>query len=110
MLLLIPIFNLAMIFSGAKSNGWYNFYRLRKTSEKQWKADTITSKGTAMKTLGVICNIVLIVLSCWAFMDQYPHPKEYGFKIYALWVLLTPIISLLAIFHNRANIKLQGQD
>ena len=56
-----------------------------------------------VKLVAVISNIALIGFACWAIMDQHPHPKESGVIAYAVLILLTPILSLIAILAGRAN-------
>jgi hypothetical protein len=56
--------------------------------------------GTLTKTVAVICNIVLLGFACWAIMSQYPHPEEEGVVAYTVLVVLTPILSLLALFRK----------
>lgn len=46
--------------------------------------------------MAIICNVVLIGFVCWALVDQYPHPHENGFTAYAVLIVLTPILSVVA--------------
>jgi len=65
------------------------------------------SKSATMKIVVGIFNIVLLGFTCWALVDQYPHPNEEGFIPYVVLVMLTPILSLVALFSTgRAATKL----
>ena len=55
-------------------------------------------KNAVMNIVAIICNIILLGFTCWAFVDQYSHPRESGFVAYAVFVVLTPILNLAAIF------------
>jgi hypothetical protein len=61
-----------------------------------------------MKILAIICNIVFIGFVCWAFVDQYPHPKEEGIIAFTVLMVLTPILSLVALFLSGAGDYLSG--
>ena len=103
LLLLVPVLNLVMIFLGTKNHSWLSFEIKSKSSEEQKrKTNNLFSEGTFNNTLVIISNILLLGFSCWAIIDQYPHPKEDGLIIYILVVFLTPILSSLVIFRNRA--------
>ncbi len=47
--------------------------------------------------IGVLCNVLLLGTACWALYDQYPHPDERGFSEYVVVILLTPILSIVAL-------------
>ena len=47
--------------------------------------------------IAVLCNVWLLGTACWALYDQYPHPDEQGFVAYVTVVLLTPILSIVAL-------------
>jgi hypothetical protein len=56
-----------------------------------------------MKIVAVICNIVLLAFTCWAFVDQYPHPEEDGLIAFTVLMVLTPILSLAVLFRRGAG-------
>jgi hypothetical protein len=107
LLLLVPILNLVVIFLGAKRNGWFSFDLKRKASEVKSKNDDFSYRGTILKTVTIISNTVLLGFSCWAFVSQYPHPNEDGFIAFVLLLLVTPILSSIAILLNRSIFRLQ---
>jgi hypothetical protein len=49
----------------------------------------------------VLSNLVLLAFSSWAIVDQYPHPEDGGVIPYAVLVVVTPIISLVALLGRR---------
>ncbi len=96
-LLLTLILNSAVIFFGGAGS------RLRNKEEgleQGEKAGNLSSAGTVMSVVAIICNAVLLGFICWAFVDQYPHPEEEGFLAYAVLIALTPILSLVALFRR----------
>ena len=105
LLLLVPILNLLMISTGAKSNGWFNTVVKRREPEDQGKVENLSFTGTIMKALVVTSNIILLGFSLWAFISQYPHPRESGFIAFIILLLLTPVLSSFAIIRNRANLS-----
>ena len=105
LMLLVPVLNLLLIIRGA-NHRWFNFAIKRQVSEERMrKIKNLFSKGVIMNALVILSNILLIGFTCWAIVDQYPHPNEDGYLIYVLVVFLTPILSSLAIFRNGANIR-----
>jgi hypothetical protein len=60
----------------------------------------LSSTSSAIRIVTIICNIVLFGFICWAFMDQYPHPKEEGFVAYAILTVLTPILNLVVLLQS----------
>jgi hypothetical protein len=58
------------------------------------------SPGSGMRTAAILCNIVMFGLSCWALVDRYPHPEEDGFVAYVLVVVVTPILSVVALLRS----------
>lgn len=51
----------------------------------------------------IAANILLLGFSAWAVIDQYPHPEEPGVLEFTLVVLLTPILSIVAIVRDAAG-------
>jgi hypothetical protein len=97
-LILTLIFNFVVIFLSGANDGWLNLHMKRKSGEGQKKIDHLTSTSTIMRIVAIICNIVFIGFVCRAFVDQYPHPKEYGFIAFTVLMILTPILSLVVFF------------
>jgi hypothetical protein len=98
LLLLVPVFNLAMILYYSTGIGWLDFRLKRKPLDKDARADGLSSKIPTSKIVTIICNIVLLGFSCWVFIDQFPHPKEEGLIFFIVIVFLTPILSSIALF------------
>lgn len=57
----------------------------------------------AEKNVAEIANLALLVLIGWAFMAQYPHPREAGFVPYLLLALFTPALSVAVLFFQRGG-------
>jgi len=63
-----------------------------------WKSGVLSSRSITLARAAAVGNIVLLGCFCWAFLDQYPHPKEDGFVAYVVLSLLTPIVSAVTLF------------
>lgn len=101
--LLVPILSSIVIFRSTENNGWLSFSMKRKALEGQRKIDKLSSTNPILKIVAIICNIVLVGLSYWAFVSQYPHPKEEGFLLFIVILFLTPILSSIAILRSGAD-------
>ena len=96
LLLFVPIFNLVIILRNRADNGWLDFHMKMEVLKEQPKPDELFSKIHILKIVTIICNILLLGFSCYAFVNQYSqHPKESGLILYAVIVFLTPILSLM---------------
>lgn len=100
LLLMVPVLSLFMIVPGKEGNGWFSFIMKRTIREDQGKIDILSSFNTIMKIAVVISNGILFGFSCWTLVSQYPHPEEEGLLLYTILVLLTPVLSVLAIFQT----------
>jgi hypothetical protein len=63
------------------------------------------SMSRMMKSVAVVCNIVLLGFAAWAIVSQYPHPEEEGVVAYTVLVVLTPILSIAALLRSRVRQK-----
>ena len=88
LLLLVPILSAVVLLRGMMPPG-------QKAHCDPSSGSPLARRGTAF------CNLVLIGFSGWAIVDQYPHPEEGGVIPYAVLVLFTPVITLLALFGSR---------
>ena len=79
------------------------FSMKRKASEQRKKIDDLFSTNTVMRFVAIVCNIVLLGFTGWAFVDQYPHPEEDGLIAFTVLMVLTPILSLVALFRGGGN-------
>lgn len=101
--LLTLILNPVVIYRSGVRDGWLGLPVKRKAPVDQNKIDDQSSRGTIMRMLAIICNIVFLGFVCWAFVDQYPHPEEDGFLAFAVLMVLTPVLSLVVLFFSRAG-------
>jgi len=101
LLLFVPIFNLIIIFNSRANNDWLDFHLKRKAAEGRMKTDDTSIRRPVLKIIAIICNIVLLGFSVWAFASQYPHPKESGFILFAVIVFITPVLSLVTLAFNK---------
>lgn len=96
LLLFVPIFNLIVILRNREDYGWLDFHMKMEVLKEKPKHDELLSKIRILKIVAIICNIVLLGFACYAFVNQYSqHPKESGFILYAVIVLLAPILNLV---------------
>jgi hypothetical protein len=101
LLMLIPVFTVFAITRSGAGDGGPNLHSRRKTAEAQPRTGVFSSAHTAIARVAAICNVVLLVFVCWAFVDQYPHPEEDGFIAFAALTVLTPILSGVMLFRSR---------
>lgn len=101
LLLLVPVLNLVVIMRNRSIMKGPVFQGKKKTSEEKNSMLSPFSISPALKIAVVICNVVLLGFCVWAFMEQYPHPKEHGYIAYLLVVGLTPVLSSVAILFRR---------
>lgn len=100
---LILILNALVIFRSGMSHGWLGFQMKKRTLEELMKIDQLFSTNAVIKIITIISNFILLGVSCWAFVSQYPHPKEEGFIVFTLLVFLTPVISIYAVLIDRVK-------
>ena len=102
-LLLTLILSSVVISRSGARDSWLGLQMKRKALEEQEKAVDLSSTSTVMRVVAIICNIILLGFTCWAFVDQYPHPEEDGVIAFAVLMVLTPILSLVVLFRNGAK-------
>lgn len=100
LVLLVSALNLLVIFNNGKESKWLIMLMKNKVTDKQTKVDNLSSNYPVLKITVIICNLILFILSCWAYLTQYPHPKEEGFILYTVLLLLTPVLSSFAVFYR----------
>ncbi len=64
------------------------------------RPSTLPGSGTTTLRLAAICNLVLLALVCRAVIG---HPNEPGFVPYAVLMILTPLLSAVALFRYKPN-------
>jgi len=67
------------------------------------------SLGTLMKIITVLSNVVLLGFTCWAIIDQHPHPKEAGLLEFELLAVLIPLLSAAAALHKGGGARRLSQ-
>jgi cytochrome bd-type quinol oxidase subunit 2 len=53
--------------------------------------------GASVPGLAVLCNLVLLVVTCWAAAAQYPYPEGPGIIPFVALAILTPVLSLATL-------------
>ena len=53
--------------------------------------------GAGVPGLAVLCNLVLLGVTCWAAVAQYPYPEGPGIIPFVALAILTPVLSLAAL-------------
>jgi cytochrome bd-type quinol oxidase subunit 2 len=53
--------------------------------------------GGSLPGLAVLCNLVLLGVTCWAAVAQYPYPEGPGIVPFVALAILTPVLSLAAL-------------
>lgn len=63
-----------------------------------WKIRLINSSvNRTVKIVAIISNIIFLGFACWAFINEYPHPKEDGFITFVVIMFLTPILNMVVL-------------
>jgi hypothetical protein len=101
LLLLVPILNIVLMFGSRVNYSRLTFNVKFKTSEEQKEVDNLSSIYLFMKIVAIILNVVLIGFICWTFISQHPGGSLILFL--ALFVILTPVLSLITITISRTN-------
>ncbi len=70
--------------------------------DRQQRADAARgARPGPWRVVAAILNALLLVGTCAAIVDQYPHPAEPGFIPYVVVSLMTPTLSLVALLAGR---------
>ena len=99
-LVLVPIFSLVVLLQDRAGRGGAGVPVKQDARPAEKKGGGRLSPGPALRTAAIFCNIVMLGLSCWALVDQYPHPEEDGFLAYVLVVMVTPILNMVALLRS----------
>ncbi len=59
--------------------------------------------SAVMTNVAILCNVVFLIRSVWAFIQQYPHPKEDGFVAFIVLMATTPIFSIFVLARSGAG-------
>jgi hypothetical protein len=94
---LIPILSAAVILRSGVSDGWLGVQGKTKTPRRLSVVSNLASRRSAVRLAAVICNVVLLGFVCWAAVRQYPYPEGDEVIVFALLMMLAPILSLVAI-------------
>ncbi len=65
--------------------------------------DAVRRTSVVVRNVAILCNVVFLIRSVWAFVQQYPHPKEDGFVAFVVLVATTPIFSMFVLVRSRAG-------
>ncbi|OFV81642.1 MAG: hypothetical protein A2Y78_12480 [Acidobacteria bacterium RBG_13_68_16] len=106
LVLLTPLLTLVVIFRSGAGDGWLGLYMKRKAVEEQRKIDDLSSMGTIMKIVAIICNLALLGFVFWALVSQPPHPAEEGYIPFVLVSVVTPIVSVVGILRGGTSGRL----
>jgi hypothetical protein len=101
MLLAVPVLNMTIILGSKEDIGWLDFPLKSKPTDRQINIFTMSSGKPLLKSTAIIFNILLLLVSCWAFLSQFPHPEEEGFIFYITLVFITPVLTSVAFIYFR---------
>jgi hypothetical protein len=101
LLLLVPILNIVLMLASRLNYSRLTFNIKLKLSEEQKKVDKLSSIYVFMKIVAVILNVVLTGFVCWTFISQHPGGSLIIFL--ALFIILTPVLSLIMITISSRN-------
>jgi amino acid transporter len=103
LLLMVPVLNFVLIFPHTKNHNWFSFHIRRRTNELLNDPDD-NPMDKFLIAVVITLNVVLFGFTCWAFVDQYVHPRDGGVMLHTILVFVTPMISLVTIIRNLAGI------
>jgi hypothetical protein len=66
-------------------------------SRRDGSAGLVSAASPAVRGVAVVANAIVVGFVCWALVDQHPHPEEGGFVEYVILMLLTPVLSIVAL-------------
>jgi hypothetical protein len=64
---------------------------------------TRRTTGEGVRRSAALCNVLLLAFVCWALVDRYPHPSEAGFVEYVVAMVLTPLVSAVALLRDQVT-------
>jgi hypothetical protein len=85
LMLLVPVLSTVVLVRKART------HRAQSPGEGGSSAMTLAERAT------VLCNVVVFGASCWAAVAQYPFAEGAGMIPFAMLVVGTPILTLLAL-------------
>jgi hypothetical protein len=101
LLLLIPVLNIVLMFGSRVNYSRLMFNVKIKASEKKEEVDNLSSFYLFMKIVAIVLNVVLIGFVCWIYVIQHLVGSLNLF--FALFVILTPVLSVITITISSAN-------
>jgi hypothetical protein len=59
----------------------------------------LRSPGRTVSLVAMAGNFLWLAVACWLIIDRYPsHPEEEGLLAYVLFLALTPLLSMVALY------------
>ncbi|MBZ5590016.1 MAG: hypothetical protein LAO05_15790 [Acidobacteriia bacterium] len=98
--LLTPFLTVAAVLRSGAGAEWLGPHPTTKASGGQGRLEKRSSMSSIIKNLAVVCNLALFGHLCWAFLSQYPHPKEEGYVAFVLLAALTPLLSVVVLIRS----------
>jgi hypothetical protein len=95
--LFVPILNMVVLPRGGM------------TREGVRTLDDGSPGGSFVNRVAVCCNLVLVALSCWAAITQYPYREGLGVIPFALLMVFTPIVSVVVLLRGGSGKGQQQQ-
>lgn len=65
----------------------------------------VRQTGTAIRSTAILLNVAFLISSIWAFVQQYPHPKEDGFVAFVVLMAVAPILSLAVLIRAGTGLR-----
>jgi hypothetical protein len=97
LLFLVPTLKVVVISRIGDSSGWMGLLPKVKAPDEETTTADIPARAGRLNAVAILCNFILLGFGCWTIIEQYPHPGEAGVIEFALFVVLTPVISSLVI-------------
>jgi len=103
LLLLVPILNIVFMLGSRVNYSQLPFNVKIKTSQQQSETGNTSSGYLIVKIIAIILNLIIVVLLYREFVNKYPNPLNFIVTTFALFVIITPIFSLITILISSAN-------
>jgi len=105
LLLLVPAVSVAAFFRNREIRDWFGFHWKRGRRGEEGRGGSASFAAVLLPVIVLAGNLALLAFSVWAFISQYPHPREEGFVAYMVFVFLTPVLTSVVMVRDLSQMK-----
>jgi hypothetical protein len=103
LLFLVPVLDIVLMLGSRVNYRTLAFWDKNKTGEEKVPGIKPLPKYLVIKMAAIILNLVLAGIIYRSFVSRYPMAWNYLMVFFALFVILTPILSLVSILISTPN-------